>query len=213
MPLSGIEAEYEADLLIESYENVAEGVVALTLADPNGAELPAWTPGAHIDLVLTDELVRQYSLCSSPSDSHHFKVGVLNEPASRGGSKHVHEKLSAGSTVKVRGPRNHFPLQPAKRYVFIAGGIGITPMIPMIEQAEVEGAEWTLIYGGRSTDTMAFLDHLSQYGDRVIVVAGNDVALMSEKLNEHIGTPRDHTLIYTCGPEGLLTAVQERAKA
>ncbi len=213
MTISGIEAEYEADLVITAYEHVADGVVALTLADPSGAALPAWTPGAHIDLVLTDVITRQYSLCSSPSDANAFKVGVLNESASRGGSKFVHEKLAEGATVRVRGPRNHFALQPAQHYVFVAGGIGVTPMLPMIEHAEAEGAQWTLIYGGRSTATMAFLDQLAQYGDRVKVIAGDDVALMSAALDEAIGTPKDHTLVYTCGPEGLLAAVQRRCES
>ena len=213
MTISGIEKEFEADLVVEAYEDVADGVVALTLADPAGGPLPKWTPGAHIDLVLTDELTRQYSLCSSPNDPGRFMVGILLEPASRGGSKFVHEKLAAGSSVHVRGPRNHFALQPSAKYVFIAGGIGVTPIIPMIEQAEAEGAEWTLVYGGRSTSTMAFLDHLTEYGDRVKVIAGDDVALMAAALDEAIGTPRDHTLVYTCGPEGLLAAVQRRCEA
>ena len=205
--------EYESDLVVTQYEVVAEDVVALTLEHPDGEALPAWTPGAHIDLILTPEITRQYSLCSSPADAHRFTVGILNAPDSRGGSRFVHEQLAQGSTVRIRGPRNHFALVGSPRYVFIAGGIGITPMLPMIEEAEAAGAEWTLLYGGRSEASMAFVDRLREYGDRVTFLPGNDVALMSAALDERIGTPQPDTLVYTCGPEGLLGAVEQRCAA
>ncbi len=202
--------EFEADLVVESCDTVAEDVVALTLVHPDGTPLPEWTPGAHIDLVLTPDITRQYSLCGSPADSDHYTVGILNAPGSRGGSRFVHENLTTGSVVRIRGPRNHFPLVAARRYTFIAGGIGITPMLPMIAEAEAAGAEWTLLYGGRSEDSMAFVDELRGYGDRVTLLPGNDVALMSAALDARIGTPQPGTLVYTCGPEGLLGAVEQR---
>ena len=205
--------EFESDLVVEDYQVVAEDVVAITLAHPHGAALPAWTPGAHIDLVLTPDITRQYSLCSSPGEAHHYTVGILNAPDSRGGSRYVHEQVQKGSTIRIRGPRNHFPLVGSPRYVFIAGGIGITPMLPMIEEAEAAGAEWTLLYGGRSEASMAFIDRLRPYGDRVTLLPGNDVALMSAALDERIGTPQADTLVYTCGPEGLLGAVEQRCAA
>ncbi len=200
--------EFESDLVVESYDVVAEDVVAVTLVHPEGETLPAWTPGAHIDLILTPEITRQYSLCGSPADSDRFAVGILNAPNSRGGSRHVHESVSAGSVIRIRGPRNHFPLVASPRYVFIAGGIGVTPMLPMIAEAEAAGADWTLLYGGRSEESMAFIDQLRAYGDRVTLLPGNDVALMSAALDERIGTPQPDTLVYTCGPEGLLGAVE-----
>lgn len=202
--------EFESDLVVESYELVAEDVVAVTLVHPEGEALPAWTPGAHIDLILTPEITRQYSLCSSPADADRFTVAILNAPNSRGGSRHVHEAVSKGSVIRIRGPRNHFPLVASPRYVFIAGGIGVTPMLPMIAEAEAAGAEWTLLYGGRSEESMAYIDELRAYGDRVTLLPGNDVALMSAALDERIGTPRPDTLVYTCGPEGLLGAVEAR---
>lgn len=202
--------EFEADLVVDGYEVVAEGVVAVTLVHPDGDVLPAWTPGAHIDLILTPEITRQYSLCSSPADARRFTVGILNAPDSRGGSTYVHEKVAAGSVIRIRGPRNHFPLVSSPRYVFIAGGIGITPMIPMIAEATAAGAEWTLLYGGRSEASMAFTDELRSYGDHVTFLPGNDVALMSAALDERLGTPRPDTLVYACGPEGLLGAVEQR---
>ena len=122
----------------------------------------------------------------------------------------VHEQVSKGSVIRMRGPRNHFPLVASPRYVFIAGGIGVTPMLPMIAEAEAAGAEWTLLYGGRSEESMAFVDELRAYGDRVTLLPGNDVALMSAALDARIGTPQPDTLVYTCGPEGLLGAVEQR---
>ncbi len=205
--------EFESDLVVESYEVVAEDVVAVTLAHPQGEALPAWTPGAHIDLILTPEITRQYSLCGSPADAHRFTVGILNAPSSRGGSRFVHENVAKGSTIRIRGPRNHFPLVASPRYVFIAGGIGVTPMLPMIAEAEAAGADWTLLYGGRSVESMAFVDELRAFGDRVTLLPGNDVALMSAALDERIGTPQPDTLVYTCGPEGLLGAVEQRCAA
>ena len=102
--------EHEADLVVQQAEIVADGVVSLTLADPAGQALPPWTPGAHIDLILDDDLTRQYSLCSSPGQPGSWRVGVLRTPDSRGGSERVHTALPTGATVRVRGPRNHFPL-------------------------------------------------------------------------------------------------------
>jgi ferredoxin-NADP reductase len=201
--------EYEADLVIESVEAAADGVVVLTLAHPDGQSLPAWTPGAHVDLVLTDDLVRQYSLCSSPSDSHRLQVGVLRAEDSRGGSVFIHDNLKAGGTVRVRGPRNHFPLVSSPKYLFIAGGIGVTPMLPMIEEAQAVGADWELVYGGRSRASMAFLPVLEQYGDNVTLLPRDEVErTLSQRIDDLLGTPRTDTLVYCCGPEALLTAVE-----
>jgi ferredoxin-NADP reductase len=198
--------EHEAELLVQKAELVAEDVVALTLVSPSGEALPSWSPGAHIDLVLGDDLVRQYSLCSSPGDDGAWRVGVLRTPDSRGGSRRVHEELTEGAAVTIRGPRNHFPLAPSGRYLFIAGGIGITPMLPMIAQAEASGADWRLLYGGRHRASMAFLPELADYGDRVTVVPQDEAGFLD--LDGALGTPQDDTLVYCCGPEGLLAAVE-----
>jgi ferredoxin-NADP reductase len=200
--------EYEGDMLVESVDHVARDVVALTLVDPDGDTLPPWTPGAHVDLILGPDLVRQYSLCSSPSDSRTIRVGVLKSPDSRGGSVFVHEKLTPGSTVRVRGPRNHFPLVGAPRYLFIAGGIGITPMLSMMAEATAAGAQWRLVYGGRSRESMGFVDELAEYGDRVTLVPQDEAGLPD--LDALLGTPQPDTLVYCCGPEPLLQAVEQR---
>jgi ferredoxin-NADP reductase len=198
--------EFEADLIVQDVAAVADDVVALTLADPSGAALPAWTPGAHIDLVLDESHVRQYSLCGQPGEPGRWRVAVLNAPDGRGGSARVHETLKPGATVRVRGPRNHFPLVAARRYLFIAGGIGITPVLPMIAEAAAAGADWQLLYGGRSRSSMAFLDDLAGYGDRVRVVPQDEAGMPD--LAAELAEPRPGTQIYCCGPEGLLAAVE-----
>src|SRR5260370_41603747 len=134
--------EYEADLVGAQKEIVAEGVAVLTLTDANERDLPAWTPGAHIDLVLPGpSLSRQYSLSSHPADRQTWRIGILREPKSRGGSQFIHDVLKAGDTVRVRGPRNHFSLVDAPRYVFIAGGIGIAPILPMVAAVNARGGD------------------------------------------------------------------------
>ena len=200
--------EHEAELLVQKAEVVAEDVVALTLVSPAGETLPSWSPGAHIDLVLADDLVRQYSLCSAPGEDGAWRIGVLRTPDSRGGSQRVHDTLTEGAAVTIRGPRNHFPLVAASTYLFIAGGIGITPMLPMIAQAEAAGADWRLLYGGRHRASMAFLPELAQYGDLVTIVPQDEAGFLD--LDGVLGTPQEGTLVYCCGPEGLLSAVEAK---
>jgi len=199
---------YEAELVVERRDLAAEGVLALTLRHPLGEELPAWEPGAHIDVVLGPDLERQYSLCGEPADRHSWRVAVLREPDGRGGSAHVHGQLEAGDKVRVRGPRNHFALQPAPRYRFVAGGIGITPILPMLAAAEAAGGEWTLLYGGRTRNSMAFVEELSPYGDKVRIAPQDEAGLLD--LASELGTPQPDTLVYCCGPGPLLDAVEER---
>jgi ferredoxin-NADP reductase len=199
--------EVDLRLRVDRRATGAEGVVVLDLRDPSGAELPAWSAGAHIDLRLPGGLTRQYSLCGDPADRTVWRIGVLREPESRGGSAHVHEELVAGAEVEVRGPRNHFPLLPAPRYVFIAGGIGITPILPMIATADSAGARWELHYGGRSRRSMAFLESIEQLSGHLTLHPQDEVGLID--LDRILGTPQPDTLVYCCGPEPLLQAVEQ----
>jgi ferredoxin-NADP reductase len=203
--------EDELDLLLERKETVAAGVVRLTLRHPDGSSLPVWEPGAHLDLVLRDDLVRQYSLCGDPRDSSMMQVAVLREEDGRGGSRYVHDELSEGQRIRVRGPRNNFPLVEAKRYLFIAGGIGITPIIPMVQKVASANAEWRLVYGGRGRGSMAFREQLQdQHAERVEIRPQDEYGLLD--LPALLGDPpeeRADTAIYCCGPEPLLLAVDE----
>lgn len=202
--------EQTVELVVAARDELADDVVGLALEDAAGGELAGWNPGAHIDLLLSESLVRQYSLCSSPGDRRQWRVGVLLDHNGRGGSKAVHA-LREGTTIKVRGPRNHFPLLHSRRYQFIAGGIGITPIIPMIEAAEAEGAEWHLMYGGRQRSSMAFVDYLSKYDDHVDIWPQDEKGILD--LASILGTSRDDTLVYCCGPEALLNAVEQACAA
>jgi len=189
---------------------VAEDVMTLELAAPSGGRLRDWTPGSHVDLLLPNGLTRQYSLCGDRRDPSTYRVGVLREPAGHGGSAFVHDELAVGDVVGVAGPRNNFPLVPSESYLFVAGGIGITPLLPMIAQAELLGADWRLLYGGRRRASMAFLDELAAYGDRVQVVPQDEHGLLD--LPAFLGEPRPGVRIYSCGPAPLLAAM-ERACA
>ena len=208
-PAGGPESGPLLTLTLARRETLADGVVRLTLTRADGLPLPAWTPGAHIDLLLGPGLERQYSLCGDPGDTSALQVAVLREAAGRGGSQHVHDKLTEGATVRARGPRNHFVLVDAERYLFIAGGIGITPILPMIAEAERRGADWRLVYGGRTRSSMAFADALiASRPERVEVCPQDETGLLD--LDGLLGVPRDDTAVYCCGPEPLLTAVEER---
>lgn len=204
--------EVDLRLQVHRRRTGAEGIVVLDLRDPSGADLPAWSPGAHVDLKLPGGLTRQYSLCGDPADRTTWRIGVLREPEGRGGSAHVHEALHEGEEVAVRGPRNHFELVPAPRYRFIAGGIGITPILAMITAAEQAGADWELHYGGRSRRSMAFLESLEELlCNRVTLHPQDEVGLID--LERILGTSPADTLVYCCGPEPLLNAVEQRCAA
>jgi ferredoxin-NADP reductase len=161
--------EYEDTLVVTGKRTEADGLVSLELQRPDGGRLPDWTPGAHIDLILPNGATRQYSLCGDPRDWRRYRVGVLRESDSHGGSSYIHENLEVGHEVSFGGPRNNFAVVPSPRFSFIAGGVGITPILPMLRMADQLGADWHLLYLGRSRKTMAFLDELGDWPDRVEV--------------------------------------------
>lgn len=196
------------ELLVTGKSPASDGVVTLTLARADGGRLPDWAPGAHLDLVLPNGLTRQYSLCGDRWDPRAYRIGVLREPGGRGGSAYVHDELRVGDGVGLGGPRNNFRLVPAERYLFIAGGIGITPLLPTIAQAELLGDEWRLLYGGRTRRSMAFLNELAPYGGKVTVSPEDETGLLDLDawLPEHPGGTR----VYCCGPGALLDAVEHR---
>ncbi|MFE4372993.1 PDR/VanB family oxidoreductase [Streptomyces sp. NPDC056835] len=201
---------HEISLVVAERTEVADGVAALTLRAPHGEPLPRWQPGAHIELLLDNGLVRHYSLCGTPGDRSSWRIGVLRAPESRGGSAYVHAKLYVGASVRTRAPRNNFALRPARRYLFVAGGIGITPVLPMLAAVEAAGARWRLLYGGRSRSSMAFLDELAGYGEAVAVHPQDQHGLLD--LDGYLGEPDPDTLVYCCGPEPLLAAVEEQCR-
>jgi cytochrome P450/ferredoxin-NADP reductase len=203
--------EFEAEVTVESKTVVSDGVVALGLRELEGQPLPGWQPGAHVDLVIAGAPTKQYSLCGDPAERGRWRLGILRDEAGSGASRYVHDSLQAGDVVRVRGPRNNFPLVESPAYLFVAGGIGITPVLPMIRAAEAAGAHWRLVYGGRTRASMAFLDELAGYGDRVLVQPQDEVGLLD--LDALLGEPSPDTQVYCCGPEPLLAAVESRVTA
>ncbi|MFE0751230.1 PDR/VanB family oxidoreductase [Gordonia sp. NPDC058843] len=209
--LTATEFAGDAKLRVAAKQVEAEGVVSLTLVDPDGKPLPSWEPGAHLDLILGDDLIRQYSLCGDVNDRDRLRVAVLREPAGRGGSSRVHDELAVGDLVAVKGPRNNFPLVDAPAYLFVAGGIGITPLKPMIAEVDGRGAEWTLLYGGRTSSGMAFGDVLAQsHPQRVGLRPQDEYGLLD--LDRAIAGVPAGTAVYCCGPEPLLSAIEEACR-
>jgi ferredoxin-NADP reductase len=185
----------------------SDSVVALHLAATAGNQLPNWEPGAHVDFVLPNGLTRQYSLCGDPDERSYWRFGVLGEQNSRGGSAFVHQALREGDTLRLNGPRNRFPLLAAKRYRFIAGGIGITPLLPMVRAVANRGDPWQFLYGGRTLASMAFVEELSGLGEHVLLQPQDRFGLLD--LPEFLSDLKRDDAVYCCGPELLIRAVEK----
>lgn len=196
----------EFDVTVVERRQVSDCVIALTLEGPSGEPLSSWDPGAHIDVLLPNGLIRQYSLTGDNRDDGRWRIGVLRELAGRGGSAWIHDNVAEGSTLRVRGPRNNFKLVPSPQYVLIAGGIGITPLLAMAAALETDGSQWRMVYGGRTRSSMAFLDELGGYGEKVQIVPQDEHGVLD--LAGILGDPAPDTLVYCCGPTGLLEAVE-----
>jgi ferredoxin-NADP reductase len=189
-----------------------DNVVALTLAAPDGGELTPWYAGAHLDLLLPSGRMREYSLCGDPGDRFHYRIAVRRIPGGGGGSIEVHDTIEVGDTLRIKGPRNAFPLalpgygSPAQRLRFIAGGIGITPILPMLAAAERLGLDWSMIYTGRSADSIPFLEELARYGDKITIRTDDDHGLPTP--DDLLGTVTAGTAVYCCGPVPMLGAIR-----
>ncbi len=192
---------------VDRVENVALNVRRVSFRRLDGAEFPRWEPGSHIDVIMPEH-VRQYSLCSSPSQTDVLQIAVLRAPESRGGSAWVHDMLREGQELTISAPRNNFPFRDSPRYLFLAGGIGITALLPMIEAAEAAGRDWRLVYGGRYRRNMAFVDELqARWPDRVSVHASREGARLD--LDAVLAMPRAKMHIYACGPESMLEEIED----
>lgn len=197
---------------VDERRSLADGhVTELRLSAAGDEALPSWTPGSHIDVVLPSGLIRQYSLCGDPADPT-YTVAVLREPTSRGGSVEIHDLVRAGDTLMIRGPRNHFPLVPAGHYVFVAGGIGITPLLAMARAVSAGAGSWELHYGGRSRGAMAYVETLAALTGGTLRVYPQDEVGLIPIAGILEAAPRS-SVVYTCGPEPLLVAVEQAGAA
>jgi ferredoxin-NADP reductase len=203
------DADSRLRLRVLSIERQADGVVTVSLGSFDGSALPGWEPGAHIEVELADGLTRHYSLCGRPDDDRVWRIAVLKEQPGRGGSRFVHERVRPGDVFSVSLPRNNFAVVEADRYLFVAGGIGITPIVPMVRSVAARGKEWALLYGGRTRESMAFVAELSDIpGGELRVVPQDTHGLLD--LADFLGAPSAGTAIYCCGPAPLLEAVEQQ---
>jgi ferredoxin-NADP reductase/nitrite reductase/ring-hydroxylating ferredoxin subunit len=196
------------DVVVTRRADVATGVVALELAPVEGM-LPAFQPGAHIDVHLGDDLVRQYSLVNGPEQVATYTIGVKLEPDSQGGSKRIHSEVEVGHRLAISAPRNNFPLRRDKPHtLLIAGGIGITPLLSMAQALHHVGLGFTLHCFAQSDDHLAFQDELSRLGDSVQPHLGLSPADTGLALREILHTPDADAQVYVCGPGPMLDAAR-----
>ncbi|MFC1434895.1 2Fe-2S iron-sulfur cluster-binding protein [Streptacidiphilus sp. N1-3] len=201
-----------ADLavLVAARTDVAEGVVSLLLRAPDGAPLPAWQPGAHLDLTLPSGLRRQYSLCGDPADRSGYRIAVRHLPEGDGGSAEIHTALPEGTRLTVSTPRNAFPFAADRSVLLLAGGIGITPLLPMAREAARRGLDWRLVHTGRSRAGMPFAEELAALdpgGDRVLLRPDDEHGGPAGAA-ELLRGARPGTAVYVCGPAPMLDAVR-----
>ncbi|RJQ88292.1 oxidoreductase [Amycolatopsis panacis] len=199
------------DLDVSALRRLTADVIELELVEPTGAALPDWMAGSHVDIELGNGMVRQYSLCGTPGDRDSYRIAVLRERDGRGGSQYLHDSVMKGDRVRLVGIRNTFRLaESAARYVFLAGGIGITPILSMIRALRHRDTDWILHYGGRSRELMPFVDELADVGDRVALYPQDETGLLPlPAIVEQAGI--DGTALYACGPSAMLDRLRSLA--
>ncbi|MFD0439945.1 PDR/VanB family oxidoreductase [Streptomyces chartreusis] len=210
---AGSSVTLELDLRVVHRELVTDDVVVLELAPGDTASLVGWDAGAHLDIAVPGVGPRQYSLCGPPGAAT-YTIAVKREPAGRGGSAYLHDEVRAGGVLRATGLRNHFGLEEAERYVFVAGGIGVTPILAMVREAERTGRPWELHYLGRRRGQMPFLSWIEDLaGDRVRVYESDiDGIPDAAAIVAGASSPAAGTLVYCCGPEALMSAVEEAGR-
>ena len=196
----------------------ADGIVSFELRAIGEQTLPAFTAGSHLDVHVIGPagiaLTRQYSLCNDPSERHRYLIAVLRDPASRGGSVALHDRLNEGDTLTVSEPKNHFPLVPAEHALLLAGGIGVTPLLSMAERLSQAGADFALHYCTRSVSRTAFIERIakSAFADRVRLHVDDGDAAQRFVAARDLGVPKPGRHVYLCGPTGFIDHVLGAAR-
>ena len=195
-------------LRVTAVEPVADDIVQVRFEDPAGGELPSWSPGDHLEIVLPSSLIRHYSLCGDPGDHFSYTVAVFRVAGGRGGSREVHDTGLIGADLLARWPRSNFPLVDAPSYLLLAGGIGITPLYAMARYLQAVRANWSLLYGARSSRAMAFRNEVRALGgDRARLVV-QDADGLPDFVAALDAAP-DGTAVYCCGPEAMIALVEQ----
>jgi len=190
-------------------------IVTLELVATDGSALPAFGAGAHVDVQLPGGITRQYSLCNDPQETHRYLIGVLRDPASRGGSQAVHEQVKEGDVLQISTPKNHFPLvHDAKKSLLLGGGIGITPILCMAERLANTGAAFEMHYATRSPERTAFRQRIatSSFAGQVAFHFDDGAAEQKLDLAKLLVKPEVGTHLYVCGPKGFMDAVLATAR-
>lgn len=188
------------DVLIRQIRYEADGVLSFQLQRRDGGVLPAWEPGTHVEVVLPSGLRRQYSLYGDPADVSAYRIATRLAPAGRGGSRELH-RLHPGDTIHIAAVRNAFPLERADSYLFIAGGIGITPLLPMLRSITAQKISARFIYLGRNLDTMALVDDVTAIAPEAIVIQTDLTGIPHVR---ELLADCTESAIYACGPAALL---------
>jgi len=194
----------------------AAEICTFELVDMNGGPLPAFSAGSHVDVQLPGGLSRQYSLCNDPKETHRYLIGVLRDPASRGGSQAMHEQVQEGQLLQISAPKNHFGLaHDAQRSLLLAGGIGVTPILCMAERLAITGAEFEMHYSTRSRERTAFYERIasSAYAPQVQFHFDDGATAQKLDLAALLAAPQAGAHLYVCGPKGFMEAVLNTARA
>jgi vanillate O-demethylase ferredoxin subunit len=206
----------ELDMRVLRKHAEALDICTFELVQADGGPLPAFSAGSHVDVHLPGGITRQYSLCNDPRESHRYMIGVLRDPASRGGSRSMHDSVSEGDSLRISAPRNHFPLaHGAAHSVLIAGGIGVTPILCMAERLAMASAPFEMHYCTRSRERTAFLDRIAQapFAPQVHFHFDDGDAAQKLALPAVVGSPRPGVHVYVCGPKGFMDWVLGAARA
>lgn len=210
LPPPGPAASSWLDLVVAARDRACDEVARIELAAPDGAALPPWRPGAHVRIRLPSGKERHYSLCGDGSRS--YVIAVRRIETGGGGSAEVHDKLTPGAAVRVMRPRNGFPFAADPVVLFIAGGIGITPILPMARAAAARRLDWHLVYAGRSRATMPFLAQVGALEPARIEILADDEAGVPD-CAALIGRAPADASVYACGPPPMLDGLRTAADA
>ncbi|KRA37655.1 MULTISPECIES: PDR/VanB family oxidoreductase [unclassified Nocardioides] len=198
---------FDLELTVAAISTEVEDVVSFELRSPDGSDLPAWVPGAHLDVLLPSGAQRQYSLCGDPRDLACYRIAVRRIEGGGGGSLAMHREVAEGDPITVRGPRNAFTFIDVESYLFVAGGIGITPILPMVREAARRGARWRMVYVGRSLATMPFVEELQALDGGELELRPDDQFGQPDPW-ELLGRAEPGAAIYVCGPPQLIDAAR-----
>lgn len=202
------------ELIVAGLKAESASVLGVELRDPTGAPLPLFVPGAHVDVAFPNGITRQYSLVNGPSDTSVYRLGIGRSAASRGGSSYAHERLRLGDRLEVGQPRALFEVQDAAPgHLFVAGGIGVTPILSMIQWCVEHAREWRLLYCVRSRQHAAYLEELAPWADRITLHVDNENAGALADVPGVLGEMPAGWQLYCCGPAPLMDSVGAAAKA